>query len=64
MKNVGSKITKQIDILYTSNQGFIDSKVNEHLLRISDVHFEEMLEQIQNKMPCIPIVRLLLRKNK
>lgn len=64
MKNVGSKITKQIDILYTNNQGFIDSKVNEYLLRISDVKFEEMLEQIQNKMPCIPIVRFLIRKNK
>jgi hypothetical protein len=64
MKNVGSKITKQIDILYTNNQGFIDSKLNEYLLRISDVQFEEMLEQIQNKMPCIPIVRFLIRKNK
>jgi hypothetical protein len=64
MKNVGSKITKQIDILYTNNQRLIDSKLNEYLLRISDVQFEEMLEQIQNKMPCIPIVRFLIRKNK
>jgi hypothetical protein len=64
MKNIGSKITKQIDILYTNNQGFIDSKVNIYSRRKSDLEFEEMLEQIQNKMPCIPIVRFLIRKNK
>ena len=64
MKNVGSKITKQIDILNTNNEGFIDYKVNTYLRRKSDLEFEEMLEQIQDKMPCIPVVRLLLRKNK
>jgi hypothetical protein len=64
MKNVGSKITKQIDILNTNNEGFIDYKVNKYLKRRSDVQFEEMLDQIQGKMPCIHIVRFLIRKNK
>lgn len=64
MKNIGSKITKQIDILNTNNEGFIDYKVNKYLRRKSDLEFEEMLEQIQDKMPCILIVRFLIRKNK
>ena len=64
MKNVGSKITKQIDILNTNNEAFIDYKVNKYLRRKSDLEFEEMLEQIQDKMPSIPIVRFLIRKNK
>jgi len=64
MKNIGSKITKQIDILNTNNEGFIDYNVNKYLRRKSDLEFEEMLEQIQDKMPCILIVRFLIRKNK
>lgn len=64
MKNIGSKITKQIDILNTNNEAFIDYKVNKYLRRKSDLEFEEMLDQIQNKIPCIHIVRFLIRKNK
>ena len=64
MKNIGPKITNQIHILNTNNEAFIDYKVNKYLRRKSDLDFEEMLEQIQDKMPCIFNLRLLIRKNK
>jgi len=64
MKNIGPKITNQIHILNTNNEAFIDYKVNKYLRRKSDLEFEEMLEQIQDKMPCIFNLRLLIRKNK
>lgn len=63
MKNIGPKITNQIHILNTNNEAFIDYKVNKYLRRKSDLEFEEMLEQIQDKMPCIFNLRLLIRKN-
>lgn len=64
MKNVGSKITNQVDKISTNNQRSIDYKVKGYLIHRSDFQFEEMAEQIQNKMPCISIVRFLIRKNK
>jgi hypothetical protein len=64
MKNVGSKITNQVDKISTNNQRSIDYKVKDYLIHRSDFQFEEMAEQIQDKMPCIPVVRLLLRKYK
>lgn len=64
MKNIGPKITNKIHILNTNNEAFIDYKVNKYLRRKSDLEFEEMLEQIQDKMPCIFNLRLLIRKNK
>lgn len=64
MKNVGSKITNQVDKISTNNQRSIDYKVKDYLIYRSDFQFEEMAEQIQDKMPCIPVVRLLLRKYK
>lgn len=64
MKNVGSKITNQVDKISTNNQRSIDYKVKGYLILRSDFQYEEMAEQIQDKMPCIPVVRLLLRKNK
>jgi len=64
MKNIGPKITNEIHILNTNNEAFIDYKVNKYLRRKSDLEFEEMLEQIQDKMPCIFNLRLLIRKNK
>ena len=64
MKNVGSKITNQVDKISKNNQRSIDYKVKGYLLLRNDFQFEEMAEQIQDKMPCIPVVRLLLRKNK
>ena len=64
MKNVGSKITNQVDKISTNNQRSIDYKVKDYLIHRNDFQFEEMAEQIQDKMPCIPVVRLLLRKNK
>ena len=64
MKNVGSKITNQVDKISTNNQRSIDYKVKDYLIHRSDFQFEEMADQIQDKMPCIPVVRLLLRKNK
>lgn len=64
MKNIGPKITNQIHILNTNNEAFIDYKVNKYLRRKSDLEFEEMFEQIQDKMPCIFNLRLLIRKNK
>lgn len=64
MKNVGSKITNQVDKISTNNQRSIDYKVKDYLIHRNDFQFEEMAEQIQDKMPCIPVVRLLLRKYK
>lgn len=64
MKNVGSKITNQVDKISTNNQRSIDYKVKDYLIHRSDFQFEEMADQIQDKMPCIPVVRLLLRKYK
>lgn len=64
MKNIGPKITNKIHILNTNNEAFIDYKVNKYLRRKSDLEFEEMLEQIQDKMPCIFNLRFLIRKNK
>ena len=64
MVNVGSKITNQVDVLSTNNQRCIDYTVKGYLILRSDFQFEEMAEQIQDKMPCIPVVRLLIRKNK
>lgn len=64
MKNVGSKITNQVDKISTNNQRSIDYKVKGYLIYRNDFQFEEMAEQIQDKMPCIPVVRLLLRKYK
>ena len=64
MKNVGSKITNQVDKISTNNQRSIDYKVKDYLIHRRDFQFEEMAEQIQDKMPCIPVVRLLLRKYK
>lgn len=64
MKNVGSKITNQVDKISTNNQRSIDYKVKDYLIHRSNFQFEEMAEQIQDKMPCIPVVRLLLRKYK
>lgn len=64
MVNVGSKITNQVDKISTNNQGGVEYKANEYLIHSINFQFEEMAEQIQDKMPCIPVVRLLLRKNK
>lgn len=65
MKNIGSKITNQVDKIATNNQRNIDYNVKGYLILRSDYQFEEMAEQIQDKMPCIPVVvRLLIRKNK
>lgn len=64
MVNVGSKITNQVDKISTNNQRNIDYNVKGYLILRSDYQFEEMAEQIQDKMPCIPVVRHLLRKNK
>lgn len=65
MKNVGSKITNQVDKISTNNQRNIDYNVKGYLILRSDYQFEEMAEQIQDKMPCIPVVvRLLIRQNK
>ena len=65
MVNVGSKITKQVDKISTNNQINIDYNVKGYLILRSDYQFEEMAEQIQDKMPCIPVVvRFLIRQNK
>lgn len=65
MVNVGSKITNQVDKISINNQRNIDYNVKGYLILRNDYQFEEMAEQIQDKMPCIPVViRLLIRQNK
>jgi hypothetical protein len=65
MVNVGSKITNKVDKISTNNQGGVEYKANGYLIHSINLQFDEMAEQIQDKMPCIPvIVRVLIRKNK
>jgi len=63
MKNVGSKITNQVDEISISRQEVIDNKINEYLMRRCDIQLhDELEEQIDDQMPCIPVIRYLLRK--
>lgn len=65
MVNVGSKITNKVDKISTNNQGGVEYKANGCLIHSINLQFDEMAEQIQDKMPCIPvIVRVLIIKNK
>ena len=63
MKNVGPKITNQVDEISITRQEVIDNKINEYLMRRCDIQLhDELEEQIDDQMPCILVIRYLLRQ--